>query len=145
LDDVVDCAGQMPWNPDRRVDSLGVLVGAGKHRNHARTAYTNYGERVTCQGWGQGIVAPNAGASRQGRHDCFAPGYSATSAATAMVAGVAACIQAFRKKQGKDPLTPEIVRELLGTYGTRQPDEGTGRIGPLPDLALLLPKAAALP
>jgi hypothetical protein len=120
-------------------------VGAGKHSNHAKVSYSNHGKRVTCQGWGEGIIAPSAGESRRGRNDCFAAGFNATCAATAMVAGVAACVQAFRKKQGKRPLAPGTLRELLRTQGTRQPDSFKGRIGPLPDLAVLLPEADALP
>lgn len=127
---------------DRDLDSGAILVGAAHgevvtdpagpvegHRWNAG-ALSNYGERVDCYCWGGSVIAP------------LAVGYGSfggTSAAAAIVAGVAAVVQGMQRAAGGPPLGPLDVRALLShPGGTPQvPVASSFRIGRMPDLALI--------
>lgn len=135
--------GRRVWEPDDPdTDSLAIIVGAGDRLERAKTNDTNFGCRVDCQAWGDGIFAPRDGDSGSGVHDCFYDQFNATSAATAMIAGLVVCLQAVVKAADGRPLLPEEVRSRLAAPGNglRQSplDVASGRIGPLPDLAALI-------
>lgn len=137
-------SGRFLWDPqDSAADSLAILVGSGDRHERKKVNATNHSRRITCQGWGDGIVAPRDGESPRGRHDCYFDQFNATSAATAMIAGLVACLQAAVKAAGRRVLRPERVRSLLAKPGNgleQDPlDVGTGWIGPFPDLGRLLP------
>ena len=137
---------------DDASDSLAVMVGAGKvppedlsapgtWRTHE--AITSYGTRVNCQGWGNKVVTASTdltGTIIDG--SAYTDGFSGTSSASAMVAGVAVCLQGARLGAGMDPLSPVELRALLADpdYGSPQPelDASSYPIGPLPDLGKLL-------
>jgi hypothetical protein len=124
-------------------ESLAVIVGAGEPgtragQARARYAVSNYGLRVSCQGWGSDVQTTglNNGYSN----------FSGTSSATAMIAGVAALLQCAVKRHRGYTLHPEKLRSLLADPLLGLPQTGgtaaAEPIGPLPDLARLLEAAA---
>jgi len=129
-------------------DSGAIIVGAGLPRDQTRYGSSNYGNRVDCQGWGAGIVTTCGKTDSQLRDSygnwpppdaCYTKTFGQTSGATAMVAGVVACLQGALKGGGKAPLLPGEVRTLVSdpALGTPQPPQdaaGRGPIGPLPNL-----------
>lgn len=129
LADFKDAAGTALWALGAAVDSVAIIVGAGYPDSH-RWHSGNYGERVNCQGWGDGVWTTAIGNPSWRT-------FANTSAASALVAGVVACLQGRNKAVFGRSLPPQEVRELLGedTNGSKQPEENPlRRIGPLPDL-----------
>lgn len=124
-------------------DSHALIVGSGQSGGsgaivpRARHANSNYGDRVDCQGWGDGVVT--CATQSEYRKD-----FSGTSSAAAMVAGAVACLQSAVKAAGNPPLNWQDTRDLFRDIGTPQAPEGAEaaavlkRIGPLPDLRRLL-------
>ncbi|MFY9607099.1 MAG: S8 family serine peptidase [Blastocatellia bacterium] len=125
-------------------DSGAIIVGAGKPEggiyglgpDRARTEESNFGSRVDLQGWGRFVTTCGYGPLRQeqGQNHLYTIDFSATSAATAMVAGAAAVLQSIVKERGRAPLTADEMRLLLVSTGTRQSGNINERIGPRPDL-----------
>ncbi|MBK8977531.1 MAG: S8 family serine peptidase [Planctomycetes bacterium] len=124
-------------------DSLAIMVGATAGPRLAKAAESNWGGRVDVNGWG--LAVPSAGTGL-----LFLPGgdflqsytdnFGGTSAATAIVAALAAdLIGAIREQDGRLP-TPAEVRDLLARHGT----PALGAIGRRPDLGAAL-RAAGLP
>ncbi len=126
-------------DPDN--DSRAIVVGssrsslapAGAGQGHRRFPTSNFGTRVDCYAWGEDVVT------------CAASGYQlnfgGTSAAAAIVAGVAVLAQSIRIGAGGVPLTGEQMRRILPAGGTPQaPDPVFARpmpVGTLPDLAVI--------
>ncbi len=171
------------WDPSAD-DSGAIVVGGGTLGDDGATRVrwresdgqaihgTNYGPRVDCHasasaevtacsrepGLGGAVLNPGCPAT-----EVVARWFSATSAATAIVGGVVALLQAAHKRRlGVDgaaegpPAEPQALRDLLRnedfgwpqTFRPEDPyyeEEATHRIGPQPDLAkaaLELPSAA---
>lgn len=121
-------------------DSGAIVVAAGRHQveidagvsGHRwnQPALSNYGRRVDCYAWGDGVRAPVV--------DDYGD-FGGTSAASAIVAGVVAAVQGMVVAAGRDRLGPRDMRTLLrDTPGTRQvPLASTFLIGIMPDLGAL--------
>jgi hypothetical protein len=130
------------WDPDEPEfdDSLAILVGAGKPHDCTWRDDSNFGRRVNCQGWGEAVCTTLAG-PLGGHHREVQCIFNSTSSATAMVAGVVACLQGRSKAKWGRPLPPQLVRTLLShsLNGTAQPldDWLQYPIGPLPNLEKL--------
>lgn len=119
----------------------GVLTGAAADgtvvEGHSRNwkERSNYGVRVDVHAWGEAVQAPVAG----GGHADFA----ATSAATAIVAGVVAAAQGLQRAAGGVPIDGPRMRDVLRTGSTPQiPVTSPWPIGGMPDLAAV---AAQIP
>lgn len=148
-----DAQDRAIWDPrgEEWHDSRAVIVGAGRGSGHAQAhewlECSNFGERVTCQGWGDQIWTTLDGAHPQsGEHLLFWERFNCTSAAAAMVAGVVACLQGLAREDLGRVLRADEVRKLLSS-----PENGTGQvgncvhpIGPLPDLKKLFASAREL-
>jgi hypothetical protein len=144
-------------------DSGAILVAASKwHATsgrsldgyHLRTSDSNYGTRVDCFAWGDGVVslampedpAEEGGALPAGYRDDF----GGTSSAAAIIAGVAALVQGLLRAKRKPPLRPKEMRALLsdpelGTRALTAPPEEVGskqdlHLGVMPDLAKIVPR-----
>ncbi len=88
----------------------------------ALPAYNENSNVVHVAGWGQGVASTGYGGlfSPAGNPNrAYTPTYGGTSAATPMVAALAACYQGFAKQFYGIPLTPQDIRALLqaGPYG----------------------------
>lgn len=121
-------------------DSGAVVVGAarrrvegtGSERGHRWLLGSNYGRRVDCFGWGEGVHTSTA------RGPAYRPDFGGTSAAAAVVAGAAVLAQSLHLGAHGSVLTPSQVRDLLSApFNTPQfPREQQERvpIGVMPDL-----------
>ncbi len=129
-----------PRDP-RFQDSGAILVAAATadvpHRRHRDSSF---GSRVDCYGWGERVVT--CGGRIGNRLTDHTNDFSGTSAAAAMVAGVALCVQGMAKAKHGKPFSPQKLRNLL-----RDPDNGTlpeggleAGIGVMPDLEKLIGK-----
>lgn len=146
LYDTPDAGFPDDWvNPFSGPDSGAVLVGAGAPAGGAyglprsRLGFSNFGSRVDCQGWGEGVCAPGYGDLYRGRgeHHWYTGQFNGTSSASPVVAGVAACLQGIARQRG-EPLKPHELRELLRRHGSPQTGDLGERIGSLPDLGDLI-------
>lgn len=138
-----------PASPDYD-DSGAIIVGAGGSTSnanpHSRLNFSDYGDRVTCQGWGEDVVTTGYGGLYDGGADAeYTDTFGGTSSATPIVAGVVACLQGAATQALGAPLSPATVRSLLAdpANGTPQADSpaypaATFPIGPLPDLRRVL-------
>ena len=114
-------------------DSGAIIVGAVQpglepDDRHKRHDASNFGDRVDCYAWGDGIhTATTDGTSTM--ESGF--GLGETSGASAIVAGVALSIQGMLKSAGRPLLSPKGLREILRNpeLGTRCDPEGS-----MPDL-----------
>ncbi|MHA6784519.1 S8 family serine peptidase [Pseudonocardia saturnea] len=97
-------------------------------------AGSNYGARVDCYAWGDGVEAPIVGTTASA-HGPF----GGTSAAAAIIAGVAAAVQGMVVAANQPRLRTKAMRTLLrDTAGTKQvPAASTFLIGVMPDLGHL--------
>jgi serine protease len=157
---VVEAAANAPrdldaWtgaNPKRRMlrddpdfDSGAIVVGAcvapqRAGKGHARLSSSNWGERVDCHAWGAQVWSPTATGFAE---------FGGTSAASAIIAGVAAVVQGMviAAHGPAAALPPEKLRALLSDpdLGTPQAPPGTAkRIGSMPDLRRLAAAVGAL-
>ncbi len=129
-------------------DSGAIMVGAGTAGTHEKCGFSNYGARVNCQGWGDWSVVTcgygdlyDEGTVQTEYTDIF----SGTSSASPMVVGVALCIQGIVENSLGYRLSPAQIRHLVSTFGTPQGGDTSLHIGPLPDLALIIPQTGILP
>ena len=127
-------------------DSGAIIVGAGKSPAYGATAarsahgYSNYGQTVDIQGWGDGIVTTGYGTLFPGganpnlseKNQWYALSFGGTSGASPIVTGAVAVVQSTYKQVHGTYMTPAQVRTLLRDTGT--PQQGANNIGPFPDL-----------
>ena len=122
-----------PGNP-AFVDSGAIVVGAGELTpplldSWSRT-FSSFGSRVDCFAAGSSIVAPSSSSTSA------LQAFSGTSGASAIIAGVAASLQAMTLASSKAILPPADVRRLLSSasLGTLPRDPLGAKIGSMPDL-----------
>jgi len=109
------------------VHSGAILVGAGEPKVGKRCGDSNYGRRVDLHNWGRCVVTCDSSGD-------YNYGFTGTSAAGAIVAGVVACIASVLAANGYRPLSPRRMRRLLVRTGYLR-SEG---IGPRPDVEAAL-------
>lgn len=135
-------------------DSGAILVGAGAPppnthgRNHgadrSRLPFSNYGNIVDTQGWGEEVTTTGYSDLQGGSNEdiWYTDQFNGTSSASPIIVGTIACLQGIVKARGQAPLAPLRVRELLRISGSQQQDEATRprsqRIGNRPDLKQLI-------
>jgi hypothetical protein len=164
LDELKDINGKYVLNRDKQghfKDSGAIMVGAAlaeavprdlpRAHNRADRRYnvlfspsagtgSNYGSRVDCYAWGQKVFT--AATVLPGKPPNPPPPerryrtVPATSAASAIIAGAALCVQGVHQEWKGRPLTPEEMRAALSNpdTGTPQATEVPGKIGVMPDL-----------
>jgi hypothetical protein len=134
------------WSPSVRLsgrygqpltDSGAIVVGACEDRcvrnpqkvplGHRTLWNSNYGSRVNCYAWGQGVTSS------------VDEGFGGTSAASAIIAGAAILTQQMHVRSGGGRLSPAEMRELLSDPEVGVPsqptEDGTEHwIGVMPDL-----------
>jgi serine protease len=125
-----------PSSPQCR-DSGAIMVGAGSGSDpHQRTPVSNFGQRIDCFAWGEMVYTASSGQSGSSTTS-YAPNFGGTSAAAAMIAGVAASVQGMARAsipvQGFSPLR---LRALLRTVGTAAVP--SAQLGVMPDLKAIV-------
>lgn len=138
-----------PGSPDFD-DSGAIIVGAGGSTSnanpHSRLGFSDYGDRVNCQGWGEDVVTTGYGWLYSGGADAeYTDTFNGTSSATPIVAGTVACLQGVAVQALGAPLTPATTRNLLSDPANGTPQANSPAypaasypIGPLPDLRRVL-------
>jgi hypothetical protein len=114
-------------SPDFR-DSGAIMVGASTGVDpQPKNAATNFGSRVDC-------FAPGENVTTTGKNNQYIRNFKNTSAASAIITGVAALVQEYSATNGAR-LTPAEMRVLLSddTKGLRSAD-----IGVMPDLGKII-------
>ena len=113
-------------------DSGAIMVGASRAAvPHNRAWFSNYGSRIDCFGWGEGVVAAGYGDYLGGKDKrIYTDGFSGTSSASPMIAGAAVLVQSIYSEnaapdapaKGWQRLSPSQMRTLLSNpqTGTRQ-------------------------
>lgn len=125
---------------------VGASVAAVSNGAHAKLPASNFGSRVDCYAWGEQVRSP--GASQAVANELTAyRNFSGTSAAAAIIAGVAVIVQARHKQGGAGWLSPAAMRAILrdSTFGTPCADRVNQNIGSMPDLARVLPRLGVVP
>lgn len=131
-----------------------IMVGAGAPppgthgRNHgpdrSRLEFSNFGERVDCQGWGREVTTTGYGDIQNGLNEdyWYTDEFSGTSSASPIVVGALACLLGTLRGAGKPLLTPYQAIQLLRSSGSSQTDAtgrpSTQRIGNRPNLRQML-------
>jgi len=120
---------------DPRVQNSGaILCGAGTPNGLDGEWFTNYGERVSLQGWGSSVVTVCCGDLQGGDPEVlYTAGFSGTSSATPITSGSMASLQGQARALFGEPLTPALAEEILSATGTAY--AGTKPIGERPNLA----------
>ena len=145
LDEYADESGvRILRRNSARGDSGAIVVGAARAEvqdgRHRRVASSNYGSRIDCYAWGEAVTAPSSTAHAPYATTACTADFGETSAAAAIIAGVALIVQGVvsQAEPGRR-VAPRRLREILG-----DPALGTGcviaqgRIGVMPDLARIL-------
>jgi hypothetical protein len=132
-------------------DSGAIVVGSAYkdaitptagQKYHQRFSTSNFGNRVNCYAWGQCVVTP---AWRSGNPPV--PGvldecddqFGQTSAAAAIIAGVALIVQGIVAKRGHLALTASQLRAILANPALGTPCTPGDQIGVMPDLSKIAP------
>ncbi|HKE44930.1 MAG TPA: S8 family serine peptidase [Steroidobacteraceae bacterium] len=136
LDGFLDERGERFLRRDPHRDSGAIIVGAAHARvvagRHERFPSSNYGSRVDCYAWGEQVTAPASSG-------CSAD-FGETSAAAAIVAGVALIVQGVAAAARPGVRLPPLrLREILShaELGTACVT-AAGHIGVMPNLAKIL-------
>jgi hypothetical protein len=155
-----------PFDP-RNPTSGAIVVGAGNppagthgrdshpswgepYVDRARCVFSNYGQRVDCQGWGWEVTSTGYGDLQGGRDRkrWYTDQFSGTSSASPIVVGAIAAVQGILKANGRAPMnSPQLIQLLRATGSLQQDAPGrpsTQRIGTRPDLRELIPAALAI-
>jgi subtilisin family serine protease len=140
------------WDSQNSHDDSGaIMVGAGASVNtskpHSHLGVSNFGTRVNCQAWGLDVVTAgyNGDLHDNGLNERYTQSFANTSSASAIVAGVVACLQGAHKAHFDTHILPLDIRDALANpdFGIPQANSffdpaANFPIGPLPDLERLL-------
>ena len=124
-------------------DSGAILVGAGESYQRSPTCFTNFGSRIDMHGWGWNVTTLGYGGlfNPGDENQWYTSGFSGTSSASPIVTGAAASIigVSLADGQGFGGRSPAEIRQILKDTGTSQAVDSRN-IGPLPNLALAIPR-----
>lgn len=125
-----------------RGHSGALIIGAGTaDKRHRTMNFSTYGKRVDVQAWGERVVTTGYGDLKKFGGDKkqeYTRQFAGTSSATPIVAGAAALIQSFAKKEHGKVLSPKEMRDLMVETGVAQ--QGGGAIGPIPNVKAAMEK-----
>lgn len=119
---------------DRRVrDSGAIVVGAGTPEGLSAEWFSNYGSRTDLNGWGSSIVTTCCGDLQGGDPEVrYTAGFNGTSGASPIVVGAIASLQGQALALFGEPLTPDLIEEILSVTGSAW--TGDRQIGERPNL-----------
>jgi hypothetical protein len=128
-------------------DSGAIMVGAADAQPpHNRGLWadgqgSNFGARVDCYAWGNGITTAGFGGLQTlGATRNYTNNFGGTSGAAAIIAGCVMLLQRLRIERTGIPLTPAEMRALLSNAatGTAQGGAVAGHIGVMPNLQAIV-------
>ena len=116
---------------------------------HSRINYSNYGKRINCYAWGEWVdIGQSDRASPGGVILRYTRGFSGTSSASAIIAGVAIAVQSISETRYNMRLSPSQMRNILSSdqYGTASVNGRTrDKIGVMPDLKKIIDHCLHVP
>jgi len=121
-------------------DSGAIMVGAATSTvPHARSSFSNFGNRVDCFGWGDSIETCGDGGTGTGT-TTYTSSFGGTSGASPMVAGAAVLVQSWRCARALPRVMPLVMRSLLSDplKNTASQTPATDRVGVMPNLKVLI-------
>lgn len=127
-----------PGNADFRDSGAIIVAAATSAAPHTRLAYSTFGARVDCYGWGQNVDTLSSSAS--GATTTYTGGFSGTSSASPIVAGAALCVQGVCETNHGFRLSPRQMREVLSDPAINTPPAATEAtaMGVMPDLRAII-------
>ncbi len=133
--------GGQRWEPTEDPGSIVVAGGRWEREGWVRSPRSNYGPGIHCFAEGERVTT--TALPPPGRKSPFrvTTAFSGSSAAAAIIAGVAASVQGMARGLRNAPLRPSALRSLLSDPALSTPAAGL-QIGGMPDLERL---AAVLP
>jgi hypothetical protein len=148
LDNQVDNSGQQILNSSspQFSDSLAILVGAANTYGSlaTRRPTSNFGSRVNCFAWGTNVSTTHTNLNGTDNSTPDRNDFSATSAASAIIAGAALLVQGIAKAHNRGDnanktYSPLEMRRILSTYGTTSKNNpNSDQIGTMPDLKRII-------
>jgi len=131
-------------------DSGAIIVSAASMEvPHSRISYSNYGKRINCYAWGEGVATgENDNAFPGTVIHRYTRGFSGTSSASAIIAGVAIAVQSISETRYNMRLGPSQMRNILSSdqYGTASVNgRARDKIGVMPDLKKIIDHCLHVP
>ena len=111
------------------------MVGAASSSTpHSRSGFSNYGSRIDCYGWGDGIDTTGDGWTGNATNT-YTTSFGGTSGASPIIAGSALIVQCWLIKHGQ-LYSPSTMRSVLSNTSLNTPsaNPSTDRIGVMPNL-----------
>jgi Subtilase family len=142
LDTVVNPGGQEIFNRASAdfQDSGAILVGAASSTSpHSRLGVSCFGSRIDCYAWGDGVETLSSDATNTAI-DLYTSGFSGTSSATSIVAGVALTVQGLAQANLGYRFGPWQLRAILSdpANGTPSQDPAVDLVGVMPNLRAII-------
>jgi Subtilase family len=116
-------------------DSGAIMVGAGSSvAPHTRLAFSNFGSRIDCYGWGENVDTTSSDAA--GAVNLYTATFNGTSSASPIVTGAALAVQGVAQATVGFRFSPRQLRGMLSdpATGTPSSNPAVDRIGVLPNL-----------
>lgn len=159
---VIECAGNGSIDLDnegvtRNMDSGAIFVGAATkdpvnvngesvHKRWQATTQegSNFGSRIDCYAWGEGICTAGYGDKRsrvtgmQTIDNRYTGIFGGTSGAAAIIAGAALLVLGLHLKRNQQLPLPEDLRNILSNPATGTPAPPAEPIGVMPDLQRII-------
>jgi hypothetical protein len=130
-------------SPDFRDSGAIIVAAATSTLPHTRIAYSNYGNRVDCYGWGEHVATAGSCPGSSGLAiNTYTENFSGTSSASAIIAGAAIALQSITEANYNFRLNAIQMRAILGNdlNGTHSENGRLiDKIGVMPDLKKIIP------
>lgn len=127
-----------PGNADFRDSGAIIVAAATSGAPHTRLAYSTFGARIDCYGWGQNVDTLSS--TDAGATTTYTGSFGGTSGASPIVAGAALALQGVCQANQQIRLSPRQMRTLLSDPVTNTPPspvEATA-MGVLPNLRAII-------
>lgn len=119
-------------------DSGAIMVGAASSAApHSRLSFSNFGSRIDCYAWGEGIDT-TATNSTGTDNTAYTGSFGGTSGASPIVTGAAVVTQALAQTGLGYRFSPRELRNILTASGTPSASPATDKIGVMPDLRAII-------
>jgi serine protease len=116
-------------------DSGAIVVGAGSSAApHTRLAFSSFGNRVDCYGWGENVDTSSSNSA--GATNLYTGTFNGTSSASPIVTGAALAVQGMAQASLGFRFSPRQLRTILSdpATGTLSNNPAIDRIGVMPNL-----------
>ncbi|MGH4026866.1 MAG: S8 family peptidase [Pseudonocardiaceae bacterium] len=125
-------------NADFRDSGAIIVAAASSVAPHTRLAYSTYGTRIDCYGWGENVdTLSSTSAGSTANYTGF---FSGTSSASPIVAGAALAVQGICQANQQFRLSPRQMRAILSdpTLNTPPAASEVTAMGVLPNLRAII-------